>query len=364
MATGGLLLAGSASDGRRLFTLALLLSTWIPMAFFLGVGSLGEPTGGLETVKIFLLFLGGVHVPVTLLLYTDRKFLPLVRGNKPRYVYVPLALIVASGFIFTVGGATLQLLAYLVLWAWQTHHYGRQNVGVYSFAAIAGGWRPHPLERRVLDLAAVCGVCGTFKILARDVTPKALEGVFDLLYGLGAVAFLGVVIFSVYVYLRNRHDFSLSRTVCYFTLVLFFLPMFLSTDINVAFFSYAIAHGTQYLAFMAVLSLDLGVREGRRAVSKHMVMIAISLVLLGLAGSRAADLRTLTLIESSSIFSGVLDFLAGIGLGTTVAHFVIDAGAWKLSRPSAKRYVTERFGFLFERTPSRVHDVVPQVLSR
>lgn len=338
--------------GRRWFTSALLLSTWIPMAFFLAVGSLGEPTGSLERVKTTLLFLGGVHVPATLLLYTDRKFLALAREDTSRYVWVPLALMVASGCIFTVGGPTLQLLAYLVFWAWQTHHYGRQNVGVYSFAALAGGWRPLPAERRALDLAAVCAVLGTFKILAREIAPEALKGFFDILSGFGALAFAGVVIFSVSVYLEHRRDFTLDRTVCFFTLVLFFLPLFLSHDINVAFFSYAIAHGTQYLTFMAMLSLDLG-REGRRAVSRRMIVVAGSLVLLGVAGAWAADLKALALVDSSVILTGVLDFLAGITVGTTIAHFVVDAGAWRLSRPSARRYVTERFGFLFERAPSR-----------
>jgi hypothetical protein len=333
------------------------------MAFFLAVGWLGEPTGGLETTKTVLLFLGGVHVPATLLLYTDRKFLPLARENKPRYVYVPLALIVASGCIFTVGGATLQLLSYLVLWAWQTHHYGRQNVGVYSFAGMAGGWRPLPLERRALDLAAACAICGTFKILARDIGSPALQGVFERLYWLGALAFAGVVIFSLYVYLRHRREFSPTRTACFFTLVLFFLPMFLSHDINVAFFSYAIAHGTQYLAFMAMLSLDLG-REGRRAVSKRMLVVGASLVLVGLAGARAADLKALAPIEASVILTSVLDFLAGIGLGTTLAHFVVDAGAWKLSQPAARRYVRGRFAFLFEPAPTRTHGAASRAFSR
>ena len=347
-----------------MFTLALLLSTWIPMAFFLAVGSLGEPTGGLGSVKVFLLFLGGVHVPVTLLLYTDRKFLPLVRENKPRYIYVPLALIVASGLVFTLGGTTLQLLAYLVLWAWQTHHYGRQNVGVYSFTAIAGGWRPLPLERRALDLAALCAVLGTFKVLAHEMSPPILQGLFELLYWLGALAFLGVVLFSVHIYVRHRHEFSPIRTVCFFTLVLFFLPMFLSNDLNVSFFSYAIAHGTQYLAFMAILSFDLGFREGRRAISKHMIVVGVSLVLLGLAGARAGDLRTLALVDSSAVLTSALDFLAGISLGTTIAHFVIDAGAWKLSRPAARKYVRARFGFLFERAASEPLGVPTRVLSR
>ena len=31
----------------------------------------------------------------------------------------------------------------------------------------------------------------------------------------------------------------------------------------------------------------------------------------------------------------------------TMAHFVIDAGAWRLTKPSTRAYVKDRFGFVF-----------------
>src|SRR6266849_5783600 len=93
---------------RWLFTLALLLTTWIPMLFFVALGSVTKPTGGLGAVKAALLYVGGVHVADTLLLYLDKTFAPLLSENKVRYVYLPLALVLASGLIFTVGGAVVQ----------------------------------------------------------------------------------------------------------------------------------------------------------------------------------------------------------------------------------------------------------------
>ena len=360
MTTGPPFSSARADLKRRLFTLALLLSTWIPMAFFIGLGSLGKPVGGLETARTALLFIGGFHVAVTLILYLDKRFLRLVTENKARYVYVPLGAILASGFLFAFGGLVIQAYSYLIFWAWQTHHYGRQNIGVYSFASIARGWRPHRLERRALDLAAACGICGTFKVLGTDQAPSYLRSVFDALYWFGALAFIGVLIFSVSIYVRNRNDLSLSRTAFFFTLVLFFLPMFLSSNIDVAFFSYAIAHGAQYLAFMAVLSLDLGAREGRRGISRPMLAVAAFMLLLGILGYRAADLKTVASVGWGPLF----DFLVGIGLGTTIAHFLIDAGAWRLSQPSARQYVTQRFGFLFERASPRSRGVVSEAFSR
>jgi hypothetical protein len=74
----------SSLPQRRLFMLALLLGTWIPMAFFLTVGSLGTPGGGLGATRTALLFVGGLHVTATLLLYVDKKFLRVVSENKVR----------------------------------------------------------------------------------------------------------------------------------------------------------------------------------------------------------------------------------------------------------------------------------------
>ena len=334
------------------------------MGFFFVVGSVEKPGGGLEIAKAALLFIGGFHVSATLLLYVDKTFLPLVRRDTVRYIYVPLVAIIGSAVIFVFGGPVAQAYTYLVFFAWQTHHYGRQNVGVYSFASVASGWRPRRLERLALDLAAACGICGTFKILGMDRAPSYLHSIFDALFRFGALAFVGVLIFSVVVSVRNRNDFSLSRTLFFFTLVLFFAPMFLSSNIDVAFFSYAIAHGAQYLAFMAVLALDLRRRDGRRGVSAPMVAVAVVFVLLVLVGYRAADVKAVSSVGASPILTTMIDLLAGIGLGTTIAHFVVDAGAWRLSRPSARQYVTRRFGFLFDRDSRRAAAVVPQAVPR
>jgi hypothetical protein len=44
-----------------------------------------------------------------------------------------------------------------------------------------------------------------------------------------------------------------------------------------------------------------------------------------------------------------VDFLLGAILGATMAHFVIDAGAWRLSQSLQRSYIGKRFGFVFAR---------------
>jgi hypothetical protein len=93
---------------------------------------------------------------------------------------------------------------------------------VYSFAAIAQGWRPRQAEKRVLQMATACGVCGTFKILGTGVPSDYLQGMFDTLYRAGYWAFIGVLLFSICVFLKNRKDFSTTKALFFFTFVLFF----------------------------------------------------------------------------------------------------------------------------------------------
>lgn len=326
------------------------------MAFFIGVETFGAPHGGLDTTRSVLIFLGLVHVPMTLILYVDRDFLRLVRASKTRYVYLPVALILGSGAIFTAGGALLQASASLLFVAWQAHHYGRQNIGVYAFASMAQGWRPRAAERRALELTTVCGVCGTFKVLGRQAAPGYLHDVFDLLFRAGYVVFIGVVLFGVYLYVKNRRDFPLSKAAWFFTLLLFFSPLFVSSSVDGAFYSYAMAHGIQYITLMAILSVNLGASEGRRGVSARMIALAAFMVLFGLAGARAADLKAIEWLGSNPIVSRAIDFAAGISVGVTIAHFVIDAGAWRLSRPSARTYMTKRFGFLLKSRQAESRD--------
>ena len=124
--------------------------------------------------------------------------------------------------------------------------------------------------------------------------------------------------------------------------------------------SHAIAHGCQYFAFMGVLSFNLGMTDGRRGVSASMVALAAVLLSLGVVGYWGADLKGIEWIGSNPVPVTLIDFLAGIGLGTTLAHFVIDAGAWRLSQPSARNYMTRRFGFLFGETSARSRALVPE----
>jgi hypothetical protein len=162
------------------------------------------------------------------------------------------------------------------------------------------------------------------------------------------VIFLVVLLASIVVYVRNLKRTTPLLTIFYFTLVCFFLPVFISTDMNIAFYSYAIAHGVQYILFMTVVSLNFEPTESeKRFKIANAVKLFLVTVLVGFLFYRAIDLKGFEYFAANANLLRIVDFLLGAILGATMAHFVIDAGAWRLSQTLQRTYIGKRFGFVF-----------------
>ena len=349
-----------------IFLACLLLSTWMPMAFFLLSSKIESSIYGFGGMKTVLLFLGTAHVPATIFFYMDRNFSHIIKEHKFRYIYFPLALTITTGVLFAFAGTRVQAYVLLTYWAWQAFHYGRQNTGIYSFAAIATRGTPADKhEKFIIDLGTYCGILGTFKILGMGVAPNYLRVPFDSLYRFGRVAFVAVVLASIVVYVRHLKRTTPLLTIFYFTLVCFFLPVFLSTHLNVAFFSYAMAHGLQYLLFMTVVSLNFdpqAVSVSKRWQIGSAVKLFTVVGLVGFVFYGASELKTFEFFTAHATLLRVVDFIIGAILGATMAHFVIDAGAWKLSQSLQRMYIGKRFAFVFAKQPSatKLVDQVPR----
>jgi hypothetical protein len=341
--------AAWANHIKPLFLVSLLLSTWLPMAFFLLSARLEGAMFGYAGTRTLLLFLGTAHVPATLFFYIDKEFSEIIRKHKTRYIYFPIVLTIVTGFLFAFANTLVQAYILLMYWSWQAFHYGRQNLGIYSFVSIAQrGSAPSKYEKLVIDLGTWCGIIGTFKILGSGVAPSYLHGLFDAFYWAGTLAFVLVLVASVIVYAQNLKRTTPLLTIFYFTLVCFFLPVFLSTNVNIAFFSYAIAHGVQYILFMSVVSLNLDPRaSSQRLQIGNAVKLLLLTLVAGFVFYRAGELKTVELISTHATLMRIVDFIIGAILGATMAHFVVDAGAWRLSQSMQRMYIGKRFAFVF-----------------
>ena len=336
---------------KRYFLLALLVSTWIPFVFFILLAPSNAGPGNFLAIKSVFLFLGTAHVPATLYLYRDPEFSEIIKNHRFRYIYAPLLLAIITGLLFVFLSRPSQAFILLIYWAWQAFHYGRQNIGLYAFASIAQtGKSPHEMEKLAINLGTILGILGTFKILGVEVAPSYLHGVFGYLYQVGYIGFVGVIVFSLIVYLKLYKDTTLFKTLFFFTSVFFFYPVFISTDVNIAFLSYAIAHGLQYIIFMTVISANTSRTDQTWAIPyKNIIWLMIFVLVVGFVFFRGGELRELQVIKDHALYGRLAEFLFGALLGATMGHFVIDAGAWKLSKALQRNYITKRFNFIFDK---------------
>lgn len=333
---------------RRRFLLSLLVVTWLPMAFFILLAPAENATGGLAGIKLLFLFLGTAHVPATLFFYTDKDFRPIIQQHPKRYIYAPIALTIGVGFLFAFSDLTTQAFVLLAYWSWQAFHYGRQNIGIYAFASLAETGRPPQKEERfAIDAGTLLAIIGTFKILGSAVAPAYLQAPFDYFYRLGLAGFIAVLIFSLIIYVKFFKHTTPFKTLFFFTSVVFFLPVFISTDQNVAFLSYAIAHGFQYIIFMTVVSSSANAGQTGPFPHKSLLKFLIFLLVVGFIFWRVGYLKQMEVVKSSSFYAGVADFLFGAVLGATMSHFVIDADAWRLRLEKQRAYITRKFYFVF-----------------
>jgi len=334
---------------KRYFLVALLLSTWLPIAFFILLVPSGGENSGLSGIKTVFLFLGTAHVPATLFFYTDKEFSAIIKNHRLRYVYVPILLTLVTGLLFAFLSATAQAFCLLIFWSWQAFHYGRQNIGIYAFASIAETGRPpRRAEKLAIEFGTILGILGTFKILGMAVAPIYLHNTFNYFYQFGSVTFAAVFVFSVAVYVRFIKNTTFFKTSFFFSAVFFFLPVFISTNLNIAFLSYAMAHGMQYIIFMTVISATAPEEQKRSLPYKSLARLLVLLLIAGFAFWRVGDLKQMEFVKGSWIYLRFADFLFGAVLGATMSHFVVDAGAWRLRMERQRAYMTKRFHFVFD----------------
>jgi hypothetical protein len=284
---------------------------------------------------VALNFIGAnFHVAATGWFYTDAEMRTHFRGHPMRYLVMPVLLIAGAAAAFQFVPAALRGWLLFGFLAWQLWHYQKQNVGLASFVAAGTGSGPLSLwERRTLMLSAVAGILGFFSL-----NPIGLPGwmsEFAWLHRLGGWVYLlsplalGLCLVKVPA-LRGsplRLGFLLLGVV-------FFLPTYLFDDQTSATLGYAIAHGLQYLVFMAVVAM-------RRQAVPSLLLLA------GLGTLGALALNAAIVAPDAGVLGG--HALYGAFIGTTMAHFVLDAGIWRLREPFQRKYMRDRFFFVFNR---------------
>jgi hypothetical protein len=322
-------------DKRGWWTAALVLVSLLPFV------SLGYAHGiSLPFRESFLIglgvFVGGVcHVASTAYFYCDREALALMRPMKVRFVLLPaLAVALSAATLRYAGRIEIPELAVMTIFGlhlvWLYFHYQRQNYGLLAFTAAAHAVRLPPAMLPILMLAAVAGGLASFPQLLENgletdlhlaAWQTAIKQSAAAIYTLAGLA-IGVVAY------RHRSVFA-KWPIMLFTLISFgfFVPALLFEHVEYAFWSYAIAHGLQYLLMVAIVSA--GARLPWPAIALFLLIaVGGGWCLKQFAGTPAL-------------------FVCGILL--TWVHFILDARLWRMSDNQVRQFLTRRFAFIFNR---------------
>ena len=313
--------------GTLLVTLGALIGA--PLLAPSGTADPGRALGG-------LLFLGSsVHVAGTAWFYTVPEVRRHVRAHRGRYLAAPLGLVAGTALVAAIVPEQPFTLLLFAFFGWQFFHFQKQNLGLSALASSAYGCGPlRRGERHAITAAGVAGIAGLLShpALLQLVNVPQLGLVFPVAAGVYALAVgYGVV----QLLRRERADRPPAVVGFHLTTLAFFLPVFLFTSPYAAVAGLTVAHGYQYLLIVGLVASGGG---GTRAV--RLVPLAVLLnigLILGLVLNLASHLHT----------GGTADrAVYGAYLGAVMAHFVVDAGLWRLRDDFPRSFLTRRLPYL------------------
>jgi len=284
-----------------------------------------------ERLLVWLLFVGSsMHVASTGWFATVPEVRAHAATHPQRYLVAPLVLVVVSATAAAVTAPGTLRWFLLVFFAWQFFHFQRQNLGLAALAGVSSGVGSlRSAERRAITVAGVAGIVALVshpELLQVAVDPR-LRWVFPA----AVVAFVGAVLVGAWAMSRRRSDERTGPLVAVYAMsLLFFVPVFVFQSPYAAVAGLTIAHGLQYLLLMALVArgrAEGGVR------TRSLVLLADIAVLGGLA---------LNVFSHQHDGSPAARALFGVYLGVVMAHFVVDAGLWRLRDAFPRRLLGDR----------------------
>ena len=280
----------------------------------------------------WLLFAGSsAHVAATGWLYTLPDVRAYARQHPARMVRVPVALVAGSAVAAAFISPALIAWCLLPYYAWQFFHFQKQNVGMAALAASAHGVpSPRPAERRAVMIAGYAGIAalvahpGLLQIgIGRDPLGP--------LYPAAVAVFAASVVAGIAALARRRAgDRAGSFCLVYLISLGFWIPPFVFSSPYAAVGGMTIAHGLQYLLLVGMVAAGNGQGHGRAVRLAVLSNIALA---GGVALSAASHLH-------GAAPAGRLLF--GAYLGAVMAHFVVDAGLWRLRDPFPRAFLASR----------------------
>lgn len=329
--------AGGLNHRRRVskrlsYYLAVIAVTLLPLLGLPLTAQFNQPFAASFVIGLGV-FVGGVcHVASTLSFYFDAEARELMKHMKTRFFWLPGIVIILSAAAL-LAGALLPIpddavaALFMLHLIWLYYHYQKQNYGLLAFSAAANRRRLPGGTLTVLMLAAAAGGLATIPQLLADglQRPLPIAALLPSLHTVAIALYAAAGVLLIVQFLRHPDIFR-RGWICVFTLMAFgfFLPTLLVKDLHYAFWSYAIAHGLQYLLMVGIVSAQA-----------RIAAIALPLFVLSALGG-----------------GWLLDRFAGnhalfiCGILLTWVHFILDARLWRMSDAPVRQFLFQRFAFI------------------
>jgi hypothetical protein len=335
--------AGSEAAGPPLATFRRLRRGWLAGTILVSLGAFAAaillaPSASEEPGRALaaLLFLGSsVHVASTAWFYTLPEIRAHALAHRGRYVVAPFALIVGTAATAVLVPYEQLQWALLAYFAWQFFHFQKQNLGMAALAGVsqkAGSVRKP--ERLGIVVAGVGGIAGL--VFHPELLQLGVEPPLRLPFPVALAVFVSGVTIGLYALLK-RSSRPAGFTIVYLISLLFFAPVFVFSSPYAAVAGLTVAHGFQYLLIMGLVSG--APRRGRGSLTGVTVMLAIA-VAGGAALNFASHLHGSPMALERALY--------GVYLGAVMAHFVIDAGLWRLRDEFPRRFLTASVPYLLK----------------
>jgi hypothetical protein len=304
-------------------------------AFVVTVALAPAGTASPGTALRWLLFVtSSVHVASTGWFFTLPEVRAHVSTHRRRYVVVPTVLVsltAATALVLPEARFSWLLLGFF---AWQFLHFQKQNLGMAALAGIsAGAGSVSRSERRALLLAGIAGIGGLL------VHPELLQLTVDLrlrwAFPVTAAVFGLAAAWGTAALLRRPPERRPSSyALVYLSSLLFFLPVFVFGSPYAAVAGLVVAHGGQYLVIVGFIA---GADRADRPRALNLALLLNVALIGGLALNAASHLHGAELAGRA---------VYGAYLGAVMAHFVIDAGLWRLRDEFPREFLRSALPYL------------------
>lgn len=341
---------GSEPSG-RLFLLLLVGATLGPAFIALiKISSEGMVQDAAHKALRLFQLLAAPHVAATLYLFLERRDYAGTPRPALNLLAIPAALFVVTALVLFMAPMPV-VLGYVILSVVFTiWHFGRQNLGLVSFAnRIAGDRAGSRIERITLNLGMAAGMLGAYRAFASQsflLNPgtwpldlSLVDPVLSRLWYGGAAIYVGLApVVALHICRHWRPGRRLALTL-YGSGVFFFLPMYLSRDPLFTLGTWAFSHGLQYLV---VLAFHVASRtQSRRGLgvlaswAKFLLPLAAGVVVWEVCGRLQLGGDDTTVKAAVATLSGL-----------TLMHYWVERQLWRFSNPERRAWMVESFAFL------------------